>query len=217
MHCLRIRPLPRRHHTRVDHDRPPFRTERGPMGAHRTPRQPQRRPTSTSLLRPALLDNTGGTFLAPAPFFLPRLFSSRDERRPTKNYTTGVLVNRPRTNTNPVDKIQKFCLHYFASSGTVTLCSLVRDEQTHPHRPRLVVSHSTCPPLSSSPHANSFVIGPAVIKHTLCHARTGSAATFSLYACEIFLPICTRKPSKLSLYFLARLQPSYSLRSAVWP
>jgi hypothetical protein len=42
----------------------------------------------------------------------------------------------------------------------------VRDEQTHPHRPRLVVSHSTCPPLSSSPHANSFVIGPVVIKHT---------------------------------------------------
>jgi hypothetical protein len=44
--------------------------------------------------------------------------------------------------------------------------SLVRDDQTHPHRPRLVVSHSTCPPLSSSPHANSFVIGPTVIKHT---------------------------------------------------
>ena len=42
----------------------------------------------------------------------------------------------------------------------------VRDEQTHPHSPRLVVSHSTCPPLSSSPHAHSFVIGPAVIKHT---------------------------------------------------
>jgi hypothetical protein len=45
--------------------------------------------------------------------------------------------------------------------------SLVRAGQTHPHRPRLVVSHSTCPPLSSSPHAHSFVIGPAVIKHTL--------------------------------------------------
>jgi hypothetical protein len=42
----------------------------------------------------------------------------------------------------------------------------VRDGQTHPHRPRLVVSHSTCPPLSSSPHAHSFVTGPAVIKHT---------------------------------------------------
>ena len=27
----------------------------------------------------------------------------------------------------------------------------VSDEQTHPHRPRLVVSHSTCPPLSSPP------------------------------------------------------------------
>jgi hypothetical protein len=48
----------------------------------------------------------------------------------------------------------------------ITPRSLVRDEQTHPHRPRFVVSHSTCPPLSSSPHAHSFVIGPAVIKHT---------------------------------------------------
>ena len=50
--------------------------------------------------------------------------------------------------------------------------SLVRDEQTHPHRPRLVVSHSTCPPLSSSPHANSFVIGPAVINHTHTPGRS---------------------------------------------
>jgi hypothetical protein len=42
----------------------------------------------------------------------------------------------------------------------------VRDGQTSPHRPRLVVSRSTCPPLSPPPHANSIVIGPAVIKHT---------------------------------------------------
>ena len=48
----------------------------------------------------------------------------------------------------------------------ITLLCSESDEQTHPHRPRLVVSHSTCPPLSSSPHAHSFVIGPAVIKHT---------------------------------------------------
>jgi hypothetical protein len=40
--------------------------------------------------------------------------------------------------------------------------SLVRDGQTSPHRPRLVVSRSTCPPLSSSPLANSFIIGTAV-------------------------------------------------------
>ena len=45
--------------------------------------------------------------------------------------------------------------------------SVVRDGQTSPHRPRLVVSRSTCPPLSPSPHANSFIIGTAVIKtHT---------------------------------------------------
>jgi hypothetical protein len=49
---------------------------------------------------------------------------------------------------------------------------LVRDGQTSPHslcghRPRLVVSRSTCPPLSPSPHANSFEIGTTVINtHT---------------------------------------------------
>jgi len=37
------------------------------------------------------------------------------------------------------------------------------DGQTSPLRPRLVVSRITCPPLSPSPHANSFVIGTAVI------------------------------------------------------
>jgi hypothetical protein len=38
--------------------------------------------------------------------------------------------------------------------------------QPSPHKPRLVVSHSTCPPLSSSPHAHSFVLGTAVINKT---------------------------------------------------
>jgi hypothetical protein len=43
----------------------------------------------------------------------------------------------------------------------------VRDGQPSPHRPQLVVSRSTCPPISPSPHANSFVLGPAVINtHT---------------------------------------------------
>ena len=43
------------------------------------------------------------------------------------------------------------------------LRSLVCGGQPSPHKPRLVVSHSTCPPLSSSPHAHSFVLGTAVI------------------------------------------------------
>jgi hypothetical protein len=49
------------------------------------------------------------------------------------------------------------------------LRSLVCGGQPSPHKPRLVVSHSTCPPLSSSPHAHSFVLGTAVINtHTVC-------------------------------------------------
>jgi hypothetical protein len=53
--------------------------------------------------------------------------------------------------------------------------SLVRDGQTSPHRPRLVVARSTCPPLSPSPHANTFIIGTAVINaHTATLSWVGS-------------------------------------------
>jgi hypothetical protein len=45
-------------------------------------------------------------------------------------------------------------------------CSLVRDERTHPHRPRLVVSHSTCPPLSSSPPSEQLCNRSSSNKHT---------------------------------------------------
>ena len=41
-------------------------------------------------------------------------------------------------------------------------CSPERDGQTSPHRLRLVVSRSTCPPLSSPPHTNNFAIGPVL-------------------------------------------------------
>jgi hypothetical protein len=39
----------------------------------------------------------------------------------------------------------------------------VRDGQTSPRRPRLVVSRGTCPPLCPPPPANRFVIGTVVI------------------------------------------------------
>jgi len=58
--------------------------------------------------------------------------------------------------------------------------SLVCDGQTSPHRPRLVVSRSTCPPLSSPPP-----------REQLCHRnktdrtmRSGSNALHSTWACE---------------------------------
>jgi len=48
--------------------------------------------------------------------------------------------------------------------------SLVRDGQTSSHSPWLVDFHCTSPPPSPSPHANSFVMGTAVIN--LAHTRT---------------------------------------------
>jgi hypothetical protein len=47
----------------------------------------------------------------------------------------------------------------------------VRDGQPSPHRPRLVVSRSTCPPISPPPLVNSFVLGSAVIN---THGRGGN-------------------------------------------
>ena len=49
----------------------------------------------------------------------------------------------------------------------------MRDGQTSPHKARLVVPHSTCPSLSPSPPAHSFIIGPAVI-NTVTHTLTKS-------------------------------------------
>ncbi len=57
----------------------------------------------------------------------------------------------------------------------IPLRSLVCGGQPSPHKPRLVVSHSTYPPLSSSPHTHSFVIGPAVINTHARVVRTDSA------------------------------------------
>jgi hypothetical protein len=48
-------------------------------------------------------------------------------------------------------------------SATSALRSLVCGGQPSPHKPLFVLSHSTCPPLSSSPHSHSFVLGTAVI------------------------------------------------------
>ena len=46
-------------------------------------------------------------------------------------------------------------------------CSLVCGGHPSPHKPRLVVPHSTCPSLSPSPPAHSYIIGPAEINtHT---------------------------------------------------
>ena len=62
--------------------------------------------------------------------------------------------------------------------------SLVCGGQPSPHKPRLVVSHSTCPPLSSSPHAHSFVIGPAVINtHSMRSRSLVSTSNSALASC----------------------------------
>ena len=54
---------------------------------------------------------------------------------------------------------------------THTPRSLVRDERTHPHRPRLVVYHSTCRPLSSAPPREQLCNRSCSNKHTHPYQR----------------------------------------------
>jgi hypothetical protein len=60
--------------------------------------------------------------------------------------------------------------------------SLVCGGQPSPHKPRLIVSHSTCPPLSSSPHAHSFVLGTAVINNNAPPASEAQGQGPGLYS-----------------------------------
>jgi hypothetical protein len=61
--------------------------------------------------------------------------------------------------------------HYSAAGGLEHATTSKQPETTSPHKPRLVVPQSTCPPLSPSPHANIFVIRPAVINNITTPVR----------------------------------------------
>ena len=66
----------------------------------------------------------------------------------------------------------------------VSVTCFVRDERTHPHRPRLVVYHSTCRPLSSSPPREQLCNRSCSNKHT--HRDTWRVFTGNLkFASEV--------------------------------
>jgi hypothetical protein len=75
-----------------------------------------------------------------------------------------------------------YCLFKTRKAGAPAVKSLRFFGRSRKTVLSLVVSHSTCPPLSSSPHANSFVIGPAVIKHTH-NPISGTGAKFGTRLC----------------------------------
>ena len=62
----------------------------------------------------------------------------------------------------------------------------LRDERTHPHRPRLVVYRSTCPPLSSSPPRDQLCNRSCSNKHTHCHGpqRTALSGLWAIPSTE---------------------------------
>jgi hypothetical protein len=89
------------------------------------------------------------------------------------------------------------------------LRSLVCGGQPSPHKPRLVVSHSTCPPLSSSPHANSFVLGTAVIN---THTHT-SILVLACCACRVVLTNLVEWLRRKGLFSLSLSPPPPRSRS----
>ena len=77
--------------------------------------------------------------------------------------------------------------------------SLVCGGQPSPHKPRLVVSHSTCPPLSSSPHAHSFVLGTTVI-NTHSEKRPSNSKEFRIGESQGNLSNDIRRVRQSSIY-----------------
>ena len=94
--------------------------------------------------------------------------------------------------------------------GSVTLkrigffCFPIKHVQPSPHKPepRLVVSHSTCPPLSSSPHAHSFVLGTAVIN---THTQTHTVLVAQLVGCLSGDGFCRKGGLRLGSEYAALL------------
>jgi hypothetical protein len=123
------------------------------------------------------------TQLGQIPFSPRGLLSRTEEQSRTRSGHSGGVVDQPQYRR--LWRHRTPCARSFSRSpsprhppltqNAFSPRSLVRGGQTSPHKPRLVASHSTCPPLSSSPHAHSFVLGTAVINmissslHPLLH------------------------------------------------
>jgi hypothetical protein len=85
----------------------------------------------------------------------------------------------------------------------------VHDGQTCPHRPRLVVSNSTFPALTPSPHANVFILGTAVINNnfkssTIVHPRK-----------QLYIRYCCNKQHLRAIIMINTSEPYKNLQQAL--
>jgi hypothetical protein len=118
----------------------------GPPAAPQAPIFQDPLPTAAGYYAETGTGRDSGTFLLPPP-----------PLHRTGRVRSGAETQTPVASRRASSRDGRACMEH-------TWRSLVCGGQPSPHKPRLVVSHSTCPPLSSSPHAHSFVLGTAVIK-----------------------------------------------------
>ena len=81
------------------------------------------------------------------------------------------IINRPRAEPSWSHLPLHVGVGVERGAWSVAAWTYPYNVQTSPLRPRLVVSRSTCPPLSPSPQANSFVIGTAGISTYTCSRK----------------------------------------------
>jgi len=125
---------------------------------------------------------TAGKSSSPAGLFLPLVYAYVVDCASASPYAYSSSTHRSPDERTPIeatplsatsaelglelglglgwDSLSRFSSHalpFFSPPSFHTLSlSLVCGGQTSPRKPWLVVSHSTCPPLSSSPHANLY-------------------------------------------------------------
>ena len=113
----------------------------------------------------------------------------------------GGLINQALIGLKPVNA----CVHTYTKPQTSSTRSrglgwLIHEsvEDTKLSTNKQHTLCSTCPPLSSSPHANSFVIGPAVTKHTRSYLSMICSAPSQDYLSRCICR-CSRLHARLSL------------------
>ena len=84
-----------------------------------------------------------------------------------ESHTLNLREEHHRREKNTIDE---FVINTYNTTTNISCGGQSQASPHSPHKPLLVVSHSTCSLRSSSPHAHSFVLGTAVINNNIKQA-----------------------------------------------
>ena len=97
-----------------------------------------------------------------------------------ESHTLNLREEHHRREKNTIDE---FVINTYNTTTNISCGGQSQASPHSPHKPLLVVSHSTCSLRSSSPHAHSFVLGTAVINNNIKQAVLSAPPMGGLQMC----------------------------------